>query len=89
MIYGRIIGIFTAVILTGLFPVADPAGRVIVWLFFTAIGFTISIIVSILLGINVSTDQPSEKDGLTYWTEKYGQDLGGEAYEIWLKTLKR
>lgn len=87
MIPGRIIGIFCAVVLSSLFTANNFLGQFLLWIVWTLIGFAISLVVSIFAGININTDQPNYLDAEKYWTDKYGEEQGKEAYKMWLDEL--
>lgn len=87
MIIGRLTGVFTGVVLASIFHSDNLFLQIILWLVFTVIGFGISLAVSIIAGINVNTDQPNYLDSEKYWTDKYGEEMGKQAYKIWLDEL--
>lgn len=89
MILGRFIGILVAVILASAFPADTLLAQASLWVVFAVIGLIISIFISIILGINISTDRPYKLDSRDYWINKYGPELGNDAYEIWVDSFKR
>lgn len=90
MVYGRIIGTFIAVVLSYYLRAENSILiQFGLWVIATIIGFASGVFVSLLLGMNINTDQPNEKDGLDYWTTKYGDEMGKESYKMWLEELDK
>ena len=85
MLIGRFIGTFIAAFLAAAFQSNALLEELFLLLLFSVVGLIIGMIFSVLLGININTDQPIAQDSLKYWTDKYGEDLGKKSYEIWLE----
>ena len=87
MIQGRLIGILVAVLLAEIFTTSEIWLKLILWLVFSVIGLGIGLAVSLVLGININTDFPTKLDSEKYWTDKYGEDLGKQAYQVFLNGI--
>jgi hypothetical protein len=87
MLIGRYLGTFIGVILASIIPIHNIWDATVLWIIFAAIGTGAGMVISILLGINVNTDRPIAQDSLKYWTDIYGEELGREAYKMWLDEL--
>lgn len=81
MILGRFAGTFIAIGLIEVFHFSA-----ISWIVIAVVGTIIGLVLSSILGPMFRTkNKPAPMDALEYWTEKYGDELGLDAYKMWLE----
>lgn len=87
MLIGRFSGTFAAAFLAATVSSEILWKELVLIFIFAIIGTIVGMIFSAMFGSKISTDEPLAQDSLEYWTKKYGEDLGNDAYKLWLEQL--
>lgn len=87
MVLGRFLGVLVGILLSQWIKSDNLIIELFIILFWSGIGTIAGILFSYYVGPMIKLTQPTEKDGLDYWTEKYGPEMGPKAYRLWLESL--